>query len=193
MNVLAKVKTRNLVKKKLRAIPNHIKHTRGIHIQNLVLNSEVYSKAQSIAIYLNLPSEVPTQLIIQDSLVKGKTVYVPKVLDGENMKFVQVFSQDDIDSFPVNKWNISEPPDDDRPDLLNVRLLDLIIVPGLAFSLENESRLGRGKGYYDRYLHLIQTNFDKVPAIVSLAFSEQIIDALPIDSHDIPMDMIFHD
>ena len=62
--------------------------------------------------------------------------------------------------------------------------IDVIIVPGVAFD-ENGGRLGRGGGYYDRFL--VQT---KPPIVVGVAFDEQIIPKVPQDSHDQSMTVV---
>ncbi len=54
---------------------------------------------------------------------------------------------------------------------------DIIFVPGLLFTKKGE-RLGRGKGFYDRYLE----NFKGV--VVGLSFEKQIVESIPLDSHD---------
>ena len=60
---------------------------------------------------------------------------------------------------------------------------DWLFVPGLGFSLDG-SRLGRGKGYYDRYLENSQA------LKIGVAWSEQIIEKIPVESHDCHMDLI---
>ncbi len=60
---------------------------------------------------------------------------------------------------------------------------DWLFVPGLGFSLKG-SRLGRGKGYYDRYLENSQA------IKIGIAWSEQIIEQIPVESHDCHMDFI---
>lgn len=61
-----------------------------------------------------------------------------------------------------------------------------VLVPGLAFDL-NGARLGRGKGYYDRYL---ESN-DAIR--IGLAWTEQILENIPMESHDCHMDFIITD
>ena len=58
---------------------------------------------------------------------------------------------------------------------------DLILVPGLAFD-RNGGRLGRGRGYYDRFLSRHHEAFR-----VGVCFDEQIVDAVPCEAHDLRM------
>lgn len=66
--------------------------------------------------------------------------------------------------------------------------MDLVIVPGLAFS-KNGDRLGRGKGYYDRFLSSCRTK-NKNLFTVALAFAEQINENIPTESHDTKIDLV---
>ena len=63
--------------------------------------------------------------------------------------------------------------------------MTLDLVPGVAFSTSG-ARLGRGKGFYDRFLK----NLPKRVRKIGLAYDLQIIDSLPIDPHDIPVDIV---
>ncbi|KAL3312015.1 hypothetical protein Ciccas_009401 [Cichlidogyrus casuarinus] len=74
--------------------------------------------------------------------------------------------------------------------------IDLMIVPGLAFT-PSGARLGRGGGYYDQYLEGYCPSFEarhgfraKQPFKVALSFSEQIIASLPMENHDVSVDLV---
>lgn len=64
-----------------------------------------------------------------------------------------------------------------------VSMPDIILIPGLAFTLKGE-RLGRGKGYFDRFL----SSFDGVK--VGVAFSDQVMSTIPTDKHDEVLDYL---
>jgi 5-formyltetrahydrofolate cyclo-ligase len=61
--------------------------------------------------------------------------------------------------------------------------LDFAIVPGVAFTLEGR-RVGRGKGHYDRLLSSVGG------VKCGVAFDEQIVEAIPVEPHDVRMDWI---
>lgn len=69
--------------------------------------------------------------------------------------------------------------------------LDLIIVPGVAFSTSGD-RLGYGKGYYDRFFNNLLIAQKHHATTVALAFKEQIVPYIPTDSHDIKMDIVLY-
>jgi len=68
-----------------------------------------------------------------------------------------------------------------------------MLVPGLAFTHSGQ-RLGRGKGYYDSYLHCYRHLPGMRPVTtVALAFKQQIFDNIPTCEHDITVDMVLFD
>ena len=62
--------------------------------------------------------------------------------------------------------------------------IDVAVVPGMAFDKEGR-RLGRGKGYYDRFLRLLPNTYK-----IGICFSWQLVDHVPTDEHDILMDQV---
>ena len=68
---------------------------------------------------------------------------------------------------------------------MEVRTLDLIMVPGVAFTREG-ARMGHGKGYYDKLLQHARAD----APLVALAFECQLFPEIPVQAHDIYMDKI---
>ena len=105
-----------------------------------------YPSAASIAVYASLKDELETKSILEDILAEGKSLFLPYIESGK-LSFARVEDlQKDIE--PGN-FGISEPikslrkPPEAGPEL--------ILVPGRCFD-ESGARIGRGKGYYDKYL-----------------------------------------
>lgn len=69
--------------------------------------------------------------------------------------------------------------------------LDLVLVPGLAFTVAGH-RLGRGKGYYDTFLAKCRSTQGTPPHTVGLAFSQQVVLSVPTDENDICVDVVLH-
>ncbi len=69
-----------------------------------------------------------------------------------------------------------------------VEFIDMVLVPGLGFT-DNGYRIGRGMGFYDRFL--AQPEF--VGVSCGLAFDEQIVEQLPLLDHDVPLSMLITD
>ena len=108
------------------------------------------------------------------------------------MDMVRLLDMEDYDSLPRTKWNIKQPDEnDEREEALDNDGggLDLILIPGLAFTRDGD-RCGRGKGYYDTYLQKAQTKLGMIPTTVALAFKQQIKDKVPTDDHDMKIDVV---
>lgn len=109
----------------------------------------------------------------------GKKCYIPRYFKDPQkpMEMVHLKDMDDYDNLPLTKWNIKQPPEDE--DRALAENLDLILIPGLAFSPDGK-RLGRGKGYYDNYLKgMIGAK------TVALAFKEQVLEDVPVGENDV--------
>ena len=116
-------------------------------------------------------------------LSKSKKKIVPKIV-GKELKFFYI--KDLYKDTKINKYGILEP--NEYACEVSIDLLDALIVPGLAFTLDGK-RLGYGGGYYDK---LLSMKSFKAFAI-GFCFKFQIIKDLPTESHDKKVDYIITD
>lgn len=137
---------------------------------------DIFQNAKNIFIYNSLKDEVQTMEFISQWL-SSKNFYLPVTTSEGDLFFRQYTSQDNLEPASLG---IFEPQGENYTDYHKV---DLIIIPGIAFD-RKMNRLGRGKGYYDRFLH--QT---KIPR-VGVCFDIQLKEHIPSESHDIKMDYI---
>ncbi|CAH8558389.1 unnamed protein product [Heterobilharzia americana] len=162
-----------------------------------------YQNLQKFAVYINLPEEPDTTLIIEKALLDGKSVFVPQVMFNASENYPCMYmrslkSLKEIELWKPNKWGIKEPdpiPNEELSDIITSQGgLDLLIVPGLAFTSTGH-RLGRGGGYYDRYvawyMKQCHSGVLRRPYLTAFAFSEQIVDYIPSEPHDINIDQLF--
>lgn len=132
---------------------------RSAHIWSNVLASSEVRAATVIMAYRSLRGEPETADVIEQLLASG----VRLVLPGSER---------------------SAPP----PGPAELEGLDVVVLPGVAFTVHGH-RLGRGGGWYDRFL-------SELPASVTtigVAFEEQIVPHLPVESHDVRLDMVVTD
>jgi 5-formyltetrahydrofolate cyclo-ligase len=153
-------------------------------ICDAIICSEAYRRAAVVMLFLSMPREVDTTAIIKDAFECGKTVVVPKIfLEQKHMIPVEIRSLET--GFNIDKMGLRNPA---MSDLVPHEDIDLVIVPGLAFDRQG-NRLGRGAAYYDRFL--------AEPGMRGLkwavAFSEQIVDAVPHHTMDITMDALLYE
>ena len=133
-----------------------------------------FIKAGRVMLYSALPDEVQTQAFLEKWHLK-KQIILPTVV-GDDIIPVE-FGKDT--AFAVGDFNILEPQNEPYTGGF-----DLIIVPGVAFDPKG-NRLGRGRGYYDRFLcqHL---NVKRI----GICFDFQMVEAIPTEPFDIRMDEV---
>ncbi len=149
----------------------------------LILKSDEWEKASTLLGYLSFGKEISLDLLIQESLSAGKIVAVPLIESRTEMTFRKL-SRWTPEGFSLNRWGIRE-PERDRPPVIPGEKC-LILVPGLGFSTDGR-RMGRGGGYYDRYLSAADLSGSHLMGICCEAgLSEEI----PTDPHDIPVHSI---
>lgn len=138
----------------------------------------VVREADAFLVYASVDDEVPTLDLIEDLLDAGREVCVPRVV-GDSLDAVPVGG---VDELSPGAFGVPEPPEG-RP--FDPRLLEVAVVPGLAFDRDG-NRLGRGGGHFDRFLS------DFHPPAVGLGFECQVVDEVPIEDHDVPVDLVVH-
>jgi 5-formyltetrahydrofolate cyclo-ligase len=138
---------------------------------------DIFGKADCIALFAAMNDEVPTAVALDRWPQLGKRVVVPRV-EGDIMRFYDYSPE----QMRTGVFGILEPEGDNecRPEEI-----DLIIVPARAFTRAGE-RLGRGGGFYDKYMSKAEFRASKV----GIAFECQIFDSLPCDLHDIRVDHV---
>jgi 5-formyltetrahydrofolate cyclo-ligase len=143
----------------------------------------VFVTAQTILFYASFKGEVDTFAIMDKAIELKKRVALPLVRkETEEIIPMLIRSTRELHR---GAYGILEPAF--SPDrTVDVRALDLIVVPGLAFDRKN-NRLGRGAGYYDRFLSRLP---DTTPKI-GLAYDFQVVDAIPgLLPHDRPVSQV---
>lgn len=151
-------------------------------IINTLLKSELYKKASNIMSYVSFNNEVNTHRFIVKAIEDGKKISVPYI-DNKN-KIMLPCLIDDIDELVPGYFGILS-PDPNKLKIIDAKSIDLVIVPGACFDI-NGYRIGYGGGYYDKFLPLLR----KDASSIGLAFSFQVIDKVPFEKYDIPVDFI---
>ena len=143
-----------------------------------------FKKAKIVMFYASKDEEVSTDEMIDEALEAGKQVALPRCTGLK--KFVPKEIRSRQKDLRLGTYGIYEPKAAGRR--IEPERIDLLIVPGVAFD-EKNTRLGRGKGYYDRFLKDLPRGKIKI----GLAFRFQILKDLPKDSHDIPVSKVITD
>lgn len=142
-----------------------------------------YNEAAIIMSYVSIGKEIFTHDFIKKSMQVGKKIFIP-VTNPATKEMILSHIIDFNRDLEKGYWGILEPKKEAlRP--LSSEVLDLILVPGLAFTQKGD-RLGYGGGYYDRFL----SSLTKPVTTISLAFKFQVFETLATKSHDVPIDYI---
>lgn len=150
-------------------------------ITNRFLASTEYKRATTIGITISRQPEVNTRIIIEAAWSAGKKVVVPKCNSiDRSMDFRTINAYDDLE---VVYMDLLEPIIDKTNSVRKLEI-DIQVVPGVAFN-EEGYRIGYGGGYYDRYME------DFEGKSVSLTFEQQVGFDIPVESHDLPVELIF--
>lgn len=138
-------------------------------------------QAHTVLLFVSIADEVDTRPILADALAAGKTVAVPKV--DLKRKTMDARRLRDLESgLAPGIFGILEPQD---TEVVAAEDIDFILVPARGFDRQG-NRLGRGGGYYDRYM--AQAGFRAVRC--GIGYAAQLLDGLPHDRHDLPVHLL---
>ncbi len=143
-----------------------------------------WREAEVVLCFFSMGKEVDTEPIFSMGLADGKDMAVPR-LRKEKMDFHLIEETDG--PWEIHPYGMREPHH--ALPIIHPRACPdrrvLIITPGLAFD-RHANRLGRGGGYYDRYLNMECENV----TTVGISFSIQIVPSIPMHDHDCPLDAV---
>ena len=175
---------RKIIKVRVSAISADEKAKREKLLLDNLFSMPEFLAANTVMLFANLPDEIGTFSLIDKCIAMGKKVYLP-VINGDDMTVAEFTGE-----YRVGRYDIKEPVvkqlvvNDSDTELVEVSFkehFDFILVPGVSFS-PNGYRLGRGKGYYDKFLSKYSNLFT-----VGVCFREQFYLDIPTEPHDIPM------
>ena len=154
-------------------------------IKKRLFKLEEFKKAGCVVFYVSMVGEVSTHELIDESIRMGKTVGVPVVIKGKrDLTISQV--TDRTMQLENGPYGINQPKAAEiKP--IPCEGIDLVLVPGVAFDKKG-NRLGRGKGYYDRFLK----GLPKRTLTIGLCFDFQVVEFIPKLPHDIPVQRLLN-
>ncbi|MHC4870609.1 MAG: 5-formyltetrahydrofolate cyclo-ligase [Planctomycetota bacterium] len=178
---LSKKDFRNKAALSIRNLSGEKRAAFNIEICRKLTSLKEVSSAENILAYFPLTDEVDIKPFLNDILKLGKNLFLPRISPGESEMSIHKVS-DLSAELTEGPYSISEPAADLQT--IEPEKLDVIIVPGRAFTYSG-SRIGRGKGYYDRYLN----NIKNIP-LAAACYSCQVFEEIPVDEHDRDIDIL---
>lgn len=171
---------------------------RDFSAPSLYLPVGITNHVKTVFTFLSLPKEQSTKNINECLIIEAQTnidlvVAAPRI-EGQYLSFHAISLSM---NYKKNKYSIPEPVPSSpvlwpETEAATLRLPLLVLVPGLAFSLSGE-RLGRGGGYYDRFLSDVRKRFTRQKntlVIAGLCVQDQIIEDIPTEEHDQRVDCL---
>ena len=177
--LLTKQQLRSKILLKLKTQKKEDRNRKSNIIEKKLFRCSVFKKAKTVMFYISFGGEVNTKDMIRKSKESGKIVTVPVC---EKNRIINACLLGGRERLAKGPYGILEPV---TKQCFNLRNLDLVIVPGLGFTKQGK-RLGRGKGYYDRFLKKLSSKTDTI----GLAFDFQILSRIPTTPTDVNVDRV---
>ncbi len=176
---------RNQILQKRAALsPDILEKSRETSAQ-LLFQSEEYARANTVMVYMDFRSEVPTGKIIDEILASGKKLVLPLTDSAFHIIPYEMPKEGNLsDYLTTSKYGIAE-PDPALCKEADRASIDLVVIPGSVFD-RNQNRIGYGKGCYDQFLPTLSKNVVKL----ALAYDFQVLPSIPSSPTDVKMDRI---
>jgi 5-formyltetrahydrofolate cyclo-ligase len=146
---------------------------RSVQLWAKVAELAEYIRAQTVMAFVGFSGEPDTDPLFARLTVEGKRLLLPRV------EATGIVPADGEWPLVASKFGVQEP----TGPAVDVGEIDLVIVPGLAFTLAGD-RLGYGQGYYDRFLPTVAAPW------VGVCFSDQLVDEMPVTANDVRVNMV---
>ena len=172
-----KKELRSQIREQKRAMTEEQIVAASSRLGELFLNCPQYKQAQTIYGYLPYNQEVRTVPMLEQAMKEGKRVAVPKCY-GDEMRFIYM---DDLSKVEKGYANIPEPIADEP---VADDKTALVLMPGMAFTKDGK-RMGYGGGFYDKFLAAEPNH-----PTVALCYDFQMVEDLPTEDYDIPVDCV---
>lgn len=146
-------------------------------IANFLPKITEFNQAKTVFCYISYLDEVETHPLISAFLQQDRDLAVPKIINKTEMQAIHLSNFSELEP---DRLGILTP----KSSQIATKPFDIAITPGLGFT-EKGDRLGYGRGYYDRWF-----SENTVKTKIGVAFEVQIVDELPLEETDLPLDII---
>lgn len=177
---MEKAEVRKRMRELKRAVPMEEKLRRSELIMRQVEQRPEFKNSRVMLLYWSMADEVQTHAFVE-RWYREKTLLLPCV-DGDDLRLRQYTGPECM--VAGEQFGIGEPT---GPEWTDLAAVDFIMVPGVAFD-PTGNRMGRGRGFYDRLLKSTPNAFK-----TGVAYGFQMLDAIPVEPHDVKMNTVIHD
>lgn len=182
--MVVKQSLRKTIRQRLEGMDPTVLHAKSMAACKHLLDTPEFRQANVVMIYMPLPREVDITPVALRGWQEDKTICAPRLSWSQrHMLPVEIRSLES--GLTTTQYGIREPAEGEP---MPTEMIDLVIVPALAYD-RHGNRLGRGAGFYDRFLS--SPHFRGLS--VGLAFREQVVDKVPTQDSDRPVHMLVTD
>jgi 5-formyltetrahydrofolate cyclo-ligase len=176
----AKASLRRQVQAELTKLSTEERSVASAKARELLLGQTSWQEAKAVLFYAPVPLELDLWPLLNEALDAGKSAALPRYAP-QTRSYIACRVEDLGRDLVEGHFGIREP--NERCSPMAMDMLDLVLVPGIAFDLEGH-RLGRGMGFYDRLLAEVGGRR------CGVAFEQQIVDRVPVEAHDLRVQSI---
>lgn len=188
MDDMKNVKNNNLavVAERLKNLTEEELYTKYGKIEQRLFDFANFMEAQLAFLYTPVSSEIPTEGIIKKALQIEKGIALPVFTDSKNA--INLYKISNYNKDLIRNANDVLEPDVDRCKKISLDEINIAIIPGLAFD-DKGGRIGLGTNFYNKLI----TRLPETCRKVALAYEEQIVDQIQMESRKYTVDIIITD
>ncbi len=175
---MPKKQLREEIRRRKRSFTQEQLRERSLPVVARLLAHPRIREAETVLLYYSLPDEVDTHGMADELRQQGKTVLLPVVMPDRRM---QLRRYEGPESMREDEFHILEPTGEPFTDYGHI---SVAVIPGMSFDARG-NRLGRGKGYYDRFLKQLPHTYK-----IGVCFDFQRSEQVPVGANDIPVDEV---
>ncbi|MCW3804058.1 5-formyltetrahydrofolate cyclo-ligase [Plebeiibacterium marinum] len=170
---------RDRIKSEKKTMAQEQRATESANVFYAIESLPEFKNTQHVLCYWSLADELDTHVFVE-RWFKHKLFYLPRVVGHE----VEIIPYKGMDFMQKGAYGILEPLGEAISDLSDITFA---LIPGMAFTRDGY-RMGRGGGYYDKLLPCLPNAFK-----VGIGYSCQLVDMLPVEEHDVKLDLVVAD
>jgi 5-formyltetrahydrofolate cyclo-ligase len=181
---MTKAELRARMKRLLALVDEQELARRSAEVTGRLQATPAWKEAGVLLCFLSMPGELDSAGLIRAAHASGKRVAVPRI-ERDAIRFY--FLPPDTGELPRDRWGIPVPSAEWEPLVLRRGTRFLVAAPGLAFDRVG-NRLGRGKGYYDKFLMEARSAVGDGVTVIGVCLSDQLVQEVPHTERDQRLD-----
>jgi 5-formyltetrahydrofolate cyclo-ligase len=183
--MITKRELRGIMKSRLAELPAEVFKKEGEAAAETLFGADIWKRGARVLLFASMEGEISASPLFERALAEGKEIYFPKTEGNGTMSFFRVKGEGD---FSGGAFGIREPSGSADTLFKSLEASSLVVTPGLAFDRRG-NRMGRGRGYYDRFFAALDSSKANYRA-VGFCLPCQIVPEVPVEPFDRRLDAL---